>query len=310
MNHPDDHPTVDLQEVSKSYGDLKAVDSLSFQAYRGEIFGLLGPNGAGKTTTLEMIEGLRKPDAGAIFIDGYNVQKDLKKVTEIIGVQLQSTSVYNKLTVTEALKLFGGYYKKRRSPDELLELVALEDKRKTYHINLSGGQQQRFALALALVNDPTVVFLDEPTTGLDPQARRNLWDIISKMKSDEKTVILTTHYMEEAERLCDRVAIIDHGHKIAEGPPAELIAQLNVESCLEFNANGIFQNDELQNLPAVTKMLSKDEEVELFSKNPHQTLVSLIELSKSKKAEIKNLHVRRPTLEDLFLELTGRSLRE
>ena len=302
--------TVQLTSVSKSYGQLKAVDDLTFSAYPGEIFGLLGPNGAGKTTTLEMIEGLRKPDRGEIYIDGYNVQKELRKVTEVIGVQLQSTSIYNKIKVEEALKLFGGYYKKRRSVDELLKLVSLEEKRKSYHQHLSGGQQQRFALALALVNDPKVVFLDEPTTGLDPQARRNLWDIISQMKSDDKTVILTTHYMEEAERLCDRIAILDRGRMIAEGTPRELISVLKVESCLEFTANGLFAGEELQGLPFVTKVMSKGEQVELFSKNPHQTLVTLIELSKAKNAEIKDLHVRRPTLEDLFIELTGRSLRE
>jgi len=304
------NPTVQLLNVSKSYDQLKAVDDLSFSASHGEIFGLLGPNGAGKTTTLEMIEGLRKPDRGEIYIDGFNVQKELHKVTEVIGVQLQSTSIYNKIKVEEALRLFGGYYKKRRSPDELLKLVSLEDKRKSFHQNLSGGQQQRFALALALVNDPKVVFLDEPTTGLDPQARRNLWDIISKMKADDKTVIMTTHYMEEAERLCDRIAIMDHGRKIAEGTPRELVSMLKVDSCLEFTANGVFGVDELQQLPFVTKVMKKGEQVELFSKNPHQSLISLIELSKSKNVEIKDLHVRRATLEDLFIELTGRSLRE
>ncbi|MCH6560734.1 ATP-binding cassette domain-containing protein, partial [candidate division KSB1 bacterium] len=278
--------------------------------HRGEIFGLLGPNGAGKTTTLEMIEGLRKPDSGELFIDGHNVQTDLNKVKEVIGVQLQSTSIYNNIRVAEALKLFGGYYKKQRSADELLKLVALEDKRTSYHKNLSGGQQQRFAIALALVNDPTVVFLDEPTTGLDPQARRNLWDIIAHMRANDKTVILTTHYMEEAERLCDRILILDHGRKIAEGAPRELVAQLKIESCLEFSANGLFEVEELEKISNVTKVLVKGDDVELFSKNPHNSLLGLMELAKSKKSEIQNLHVRRPTLEDLFLELTGRSLRE
>ncbi len=303
-------PAVEIINVSKSYDTLKAVDELSFKAYRGEIFGLLGPNGAGKTTTLEMIEGLRKPDHGNLYIDGHNVQTELKKVTEVIGVQLQSTSIYNKIKVGEALKLFGGYYKKHRPPDELLKLVALEDKKNSYHQNLSGGQQQRFALALALVNDPKVVFLDEPTTGLDPQARRNLWDIITEMKSDDKTVILTTHYMEEAERLCDRIAIMDHGRKIAEGTPNELIALLKVDSCIEFSANGSINIPELEKLNSVSKLLTKGETVELFSKNPHNTLISLMDYSKTKEIEFKNLHVRRPTLEDLFLELTGRSLRE
>lgn len=303
-------PTVEIHHVSKSYGDLKAVDDLSFTAYRGEVFGLLGPNGAGKTTTLEMIEGLREPDSGEIFINGMNVRTDLRKVKEIIGVQLQSTSLYNKIKVGEALALFGGYYQKHRTVGDLLRLVSLEEKRDVYHQHLSGGQQQRLALALTLVNDPLVVFLDEPTTGLDPQARRNLWDIINKMRSDEKTVILTTHYMEEAEQLCDRIAIMDHGRIIAQGTTVELIAQVGVDSCLEFEQNERLPLTELEKLPAVTKTQLRGGEVELFSRNPQQTLVALLDFAEASCAEIKDLHVRRPTLEDLFLELTGRSLRE
>jgi ABC-2 type transport system ATP-binding protein len=286
------------------------VDDLSFSASCGEIYGLLGPNGAGKTTTLEMLEGLRKPDRGRLFINGYDVLKDLHKVKQIIGVQFQSTSIYNKIRISEAIKLFGGYYRKSRPVDELLELVALRDKSKSYHQHLSGGQQQRFALALALVNDPVVVFLDEPTTGLDPQARRNLWEIIAGMKSEGKTVILTTHYMEEAERLCDRVAIIDHGRKIAEGPPRELIDGLAVESCLEFIADGRIDEQSLEKLPGVTKVISLDERKELFSSNPEKTLHELVETARNRGVEIRDLHVRRPTLEDLFIEKTGRSLRE
>src|SRR3990172_8246430 len=239
---------LEVKGVSKSYGALRAVDDLSFTVSRGEIFGLLGPNGAGKTTTLEIIEGLRSQDKGEIYIEGYNVLKELDKVKEVIGVQLQRTSIYNKIKIGEAIKLFGGYYKKRKGVDELLKLVALEDKKNVYHMKLSGGQQQRFALALALVNDPSIVFLDEPTTGLDPQARHNLWGIIEKMKSDKKTVILTTHYMAEAEKLCDRIAIVDQGRKIAEGTPRGLIAQLNVESCLEFSADGVFIDEDFSRL--------------------------------------------------------------
>lgn len=301
---------IKVDSITKSYGKLRAVDRLSFSAYRGEIFGLLGPNGAGKTTTLEMIEGLRIPDNGEIYLDGHDVRKDLQKVKEIIGVQLQSTSLYNKIKVGEAIELFGNYYKKRRSVDELLKLVSLEDKRNTYHQDLSGGQKQRLALAITLVNDPQIVFLDEPTTGLDPQARRNLWDIISKMKSEDKTIIITTHYMEEAEKLCDRIAIMDHGKILAQGTPYELIAQLKVSSCVEFSSNGLTKRERLENLPSVTKALHKGGQVELFSNDPQKALLSLMQFSKSENIEIKDLHIRKATLEDLFLELTGRSLRE
>ena len=306
----DENAIIEVDLISKSYGKIKAVNQLSFTAFRGEIFGLLGPNGAGKTTTLEMIEGLRTPDSGRIYVNGHDVNKDLQKVKEIIGVQLQSTSLYNKIKVGEAIELFGNYYKKRRSVEELLKLVSLEDKRNSYHQDLSGGQKQRLALAITLVNDPQIVFLDEPTTGLDPQARRNLWDIISKMKSEKKTIIITTHYMEEAEKLCNRIAIMDHGRILAQGTPYELIAQLKVSSCVEFNSNGSFNTGDLQSLSSVTKVVNKGALMELFSNDPQKTLLSLMELSKSKKQEIKDLHIRKATLEDLFLELTGRSLRE
>jgi ABC-2 type transport system ATP-binding protein len=306
----DENAIIEVDLISKSYGKIKAVDQLSFTAFRGEIFGLLGPNGAGKTTTLEMIEGLRTPDSGRIYVNGHDVNKDLQKVKEIIGVQLQSTSLYNKIKVGEAIKLFGNYYKKRRSVDELLKLVSLEDKRNSYHQDLSGGQKQRLALAITLVNDPQIVFLDEPTTGLDPQARRNLWDIISKMKSEKKTIIITTHYMEEAEKLCNHIAIMDHGRILAQGTPYELIAQLKVSSCVEFSGNGSFDADDLRSLSSVTKVVNKGTLMELFSDDPQKALLSLMELSKSKKQEIKDLHIRKATLEDLFMDLTGRSLRE
>lgn len=307
---PNTDAIIEVDSISKSYGKLKAVDQLSFSTHRGEIFGLLGPNGAGKTTTLEMIEGLRIPDSGNIYVNGYDVRRDLTKVKQIIGVQLQSTSLYNKIKVGEAIELFGNYYKQRRSVDELLQLVSLEDKRTTYHQDLSGGQKQRLALAITLVNDPQIVFLDEPTTGLDPQARRNLWDIISKMKSEEKTIIITTHYMEEAEKLCDRIAIMDYGKILAQGTPTELIAQLRVSSCVEFSSNGFVHSDEFEKLPSVTKALRKGGQVELFSDDPQETLLSLMEYSERENIEIKDLHIRKATLEDLFLELTGRRLRE
>ena len=304
------HIIVDVQAVCKSYGVLKAVDGVSFSVSRGEIFGLLGPNGAGKTTTLEMLEGLRIPDSGDIYINSLNVLRNMKAINEIIGVQLQATSLYNKIKVHEALRLFGSYYKRRRSVSELLSLVSLSDKKDSYHKDLSGGQMQRLALALALVNDPLLVFLDEPTTGLDPQARRNLWDIIASMKQEDKTVLLTTHYMDEAEKLCDRIAIMDHGRILAMGSPAELISGLHTDSCLEFVSEGFLDPHVLkQDFPG-QKILTKGNTVEIFTKTPQKTVIRLLDSAQKKDIIIKDLHIRRATLEDVFLELTGRSLRE
>jgi ABC-2 type transport system ATP-binding protein len=300
---------VDVRSVTKSYNTLKAVDQVTFTVSRGEIFGLLGPNGAGKTTTLEMLEGLRIPDSGEIFIHAFNALKNMPAIREIIGVQLQATSLYDKIKVHESLRLFGSYYKHRRPVEELLSLVSLTDKRNSYHKDLSGGQKQRLALALALVNDPLLVFLDEPTTGLDPQARRNLWDIIAEMKREAKTVLLTTHYMEEAEKLCDRIAIMDHGRILAMGSPAELIAGLNTDSCLEFVYDGDLNVQYLEQILPGLKILTKGNLVEIFTKTPQKILIKLLDSAKERKVDIKDLHVRRATLEDVFLELTGRSLR-
>lgn len=212
-----------VRDLRKQYPKVTAVDGLELDVPRGEVFGLLGPNGAGKTTTLEIIEGLTPPDGGSIEILGLDWRHHGKAIRSRIGVQLQSTSLFNKITPREALDLYGSYYPKRRSTDELLDLVQLNEKADAYHITLSGGQQQRLAIALALVNDPELVFLDEPTTGLDPQARRSLWEVVRHMKSEGRTVILTTHYMEEAEALCDRLAIMDHGRILTTGKPLELI---------------------------------------------------------------------------------------
>ncbi len=303
-------PILTVSSISKSYAELRAVDDVSFSVQRGEVFGLLGPNGAGKTTSLEIIEGLRKPDQGEVHINGFNVRDEADEVKQIIGVQLQSTSLFNNIKVDEAIDLYGGYYRKRLSTESLLDLVSLREKRKTFHKNLSGGQQQRLALALALVNDPELVFLDEPTTGLDPQARRNLWEIIRSMKADGKTVILTTHYMEEAEQLCDRLVIMDHGRIIAEGAPYELVGQLKIDSCLRFAQNDKLGEQQLTELPAVTRIRIKNERVELYSRDVQQSIVALIELARSSGVEVEDLHVSQPNLEDLFLDLTGRSLRE
>jgi ABC-2 type transport system ATP-binding protein len=217
---------LQVQNLMKRYGSLVAANDVSFQVFRQEIFGILGPNGAGKTTTLEMIETLRPMDAGDVFLNGLDIRKDPQKVKQSIGVQLQSSSFFDKLSLFELLILFGEIYGRRVDPVRLLQEVELQDKIDAQVNQLSGGQKQRFSIAAALVNDPVVLFLDEPTTGLDPQARRHLWQVIRKIREEGKTIVLTTHYMEEAEELCDRVAIMDYGKIIALAPPQELISGL------------------------------------------------------------------------------------
>ncbi len=224
-----------VRGLRKQFPKVLAVAGVDLDVAAGEVFGLLGPNGAGKTTTLEMIEGLTPADAGEIEICGLNWRQHAQQIRARIGVQLQATSLYNKITPREALDLFGSYYPKRRGTDELLELVQLKDKADAYHVTLSGGQAQRLALALALVNDPEVVFLDEPTAGLDPQGRRSLWEVVRRMKAEGRTTMLTTHYMDEAEALCDRLAILDHGKILRSGTPAELIAGLGIPSVVELD---------------------------------------------------------------------------
>src|SRR4051794_30374353 len=227
-----------VRGLRKQFPKVLADAGVDLTVNSGEVFGLLGPNGAGKTTTLEMIEGLTRPDAGTITISGLTWERNAQEIRARIGVQLQATSLYNKITPREALDLFGGYYPKRRDTNELLRLVQLEDKANAYHVTLSGGQAQRLALALALVNDPEVVFLDEPTAGLDPQGRRSLWDVVRGIKASGRTVMLTTHYMDEAESLCDRLAILDHGRILQSGTPAELIAGLGIPSVVELTFDG------------------------------------------------------------------------
>lgn len=217
---------LEVSGLKKNYGGLAAVGGVSFNVTRGEVFGILGPNGAGKTTTLEMIETLRPLDAGQVLLNGIDVQREPQKVKQMIGVQLQSSSFFDKLTLAELLQLFGEMYGRRVNAPALLDEAELRDKAKSYVAQLSGGQKQRFSIAAALVNDPVILFLDEPTTGLDPQARRHLWGVIRRIRSEGKTIVITTHYMEEAEELCDRVAIMDHGKIVANAPPQELIRQL------------------------------------------------------------------------------------
>ncbi|MFN5323317.1 MAG: ABC transporter ATP-binding protein [Bacteroidota bacterium] len=220
------NPVITVKDLVKEYGTLRAVDGLSFEVFEGEIFGLLGPNGAGKTTTMEIIETLRAPSSGSVSVYGLDISKDANAIKQMIGVQLQAAGYYPSLTLTELIRLFSGLYNRDVDPLEILQKVALVDKAKAKFKELSGGQKQRFSIATTLINQPKIVFLDEPTTGLDPQARRNLWDLIRDIRSKGTTVVITTHYMDEAEQLCDRVAIVEHGKIIALDTPDGLIDQL------------------------------------------------------------------------------------
>jgi ABC-2 type transport system ATP-binding protein len=301
---------VEVKDLTKRYGALVAVDRVSFTIQEGEIFGLLGPNGAGKTTTIEMIEALRKPDAGSIEVCGIDVSRGADNVKEIIGVQLQSTSLYDRIKVAEVIDLFGGYYPKSLPTTEILQEISLVEKKDSFVESLSGGQKQRLALALALVNDPRVLFLDEPTTALDPQARRATWDIIERLRQKGKTIILNTHYMEEAERLCDRVGIMDHGQIIALDIPSNLISKQNLDSAVEFTLSNATKREFLERLPLVNKVTQDGDRFIIYTKEALLLLVEIVRLYQQKQLDLANISVRAATLEDVFLELTGRRLRE
>ncbi len=305
-------PVVEVENLRKAYGPVKAVDGLSFQVAAGETFGMLGPNGAGKTTTVEIIEGLRQPDSGKVSVLGMDVARVPAKIKERIGIQLQAPSLLPLVTVQELLDLFGSFYRRRLSTVDALKLLALEESRKVLVKNLSGGQQQRLSVALALVNDPDIAFLDEPTTGLDPQARRSLWSVIENMRAQGKTVFLTTHYMEEAEHLCDRVAIVDHGQIIATGSPRTLIQDHFKETAIEFDMEPPPPELVLKTLPGATQVSIDGHEVIVYSSDIAATLTSLLKYAEKIEAShsLKNLRVREATLEDVFLKLTGRRIRE
>jgi ABC-2 type transport system ATP-binding protein len=304
---------IDVSDLRKHYGATKAVDGVSFEVKPGEIFGLLGPNGAGKTTTVEMIEGLRVPDGGSARVLGMDSRRDAQAIKERIGIQLQTTALYPRLTVREIIDLFASFYNGRPPipTNHLIKMVGLEEKTKTRSRDLSGGQKQRLSVALALVNDPEIAFLDEPTTGMDPQARRNLWDTIHDLQKRGKTVMMTTHYMEEAEALCDRVAVVDRGQIIALNTPDRLIAEHYAETAIEFEdeidlpVDGTFRA-----LPAVTRTRRDGKIVTLFTTDVAAALGGLTALAHGGTIKFRDLHVRQATLEDVFLKLTGRSIRD
>jgi len=303
-------PALRIRGLKKAFPKVVAVDGVDLEVARGEVFGLLGPNGAGKTTTLEIIEGLTMADSGEIEILGLTWAHQGKEIRSRIGVQLQSTSLFNKITPREALDLYGSYYPKCRGTQELLELVQLEEKADAYHITLSGGQQQRLALALALVNDPEMVFLDEPTTGLDPQARRSLWDVVRRMKGEGRTVVLTTHYMDEAEALCDRLAIMDRGKVIATGTPASLISDLAMPSVVELTFEGSAPDPSAFAARLGEAVEPRTDLWEIRTPDPKALLPRLLEAAEAATIPFQQVHIRRATLEDVFLKRTGRSLRE
>jgi ABC-2 type transport system ATP-binding protein len=304
------NPVLQVENLVKRYGDLEAVSGVSFTVEEGEVFGLLGPNGAGKTTTVEILEGLRTLDAGRVSVCGLDPQRNSEQLKNEIGAALQSTSLPDKLRTYEALRLFASFYSRRRDPEDLLRRFGLEDKRNTFYSKLSGGQKQRLALAMALVNDPRVLFLDEPTAGLDPQVRREIYAIIEELRREKKTIVMTTHYIEEAERLCDRVAIVDHGKVIALGTPRELKERSGDKTRIEVRLAKAESEAALQNLDGVSDCRNLNGGYVLHCQRPPQAIVSLVKHLEAQGNELVSLEIATPSLEDVFIELTGRRLRD
>ena len=303
-------PAILVDGLIKKYGDNVAVNGISFEVQKGEIFGMLGPNGAGKTTTCEILEGLRDRDSGRCELLGQEISVINTDIKQKIGVALQTTDLMPMLTCYELLELFGTFYEVRQSPESLLEKLGLGEKRNARSKTLSGGQKQRLSVALALVNNPELVFLDEPTTGLDPQARRSLWEVVQTMKNDGKTVFLTTHYMDEAEQLCDRVAIMDHGKIMAIDSPQALIANQFSERAITVQKSAAYSAEQFENLPNVARVVSEENDILIYSTAVQKTLGALIEFAEQSGFELGDINIRKASLEDVFLKLTGRRIRE
>lgn len=301
---------IEVQNLTKQYGKMTAVNDISFQVREGEVFGILGPNGAGKTTTLEMIEGLKPITSGTVTLDGHDVARETQKVKSLIGVQLQSSSFFELLNLKELLEVFGSLYDRKVDGMALLREVQLEEKAKAQVKELSGGQKQRFSIAAALVNDPKVLFLDEPTTGLDPQARRNLWDLVKKINEMGKTVVITTHYMDEAEVLCDRIAVMDHAQIVALDTTENLLKLPGLHSSMSFRTEKELPLADLEKIEAVSQVVLVDGAYKLVTSNEETSLHSLFKYSREQGFPLRDLRLSQPTLEDVFLKLTGHALRD
>jgi len=306
-------PAIQCRGLVKRYGDVTAVDRLDLEVARGEVFGLLGPNGAGKTTTIEILEGLNTADAGEVDVLGLRWGRDDRALRERLGIQLQETQFSDKLTTREILRLFRSFYQRGRSVEEVLAHVGLESKGDARYVTLSGGQKQRLAVACALVGAPDVLFLDEPTTGLDPQSRRQLWTLLEDYRGTGGTILLTTHYMDEAEALCDRVAVVDKGKVIALGTPKELIRSLGAEHVVEFamvDGEPLPPTEALKTLPGVRDVRLQNATCGLVASEIHLAIPALLDLLGDRRTKLAFLTTHSATLEDVFMALTGRHLRD
>ena len=303
---------ISVRGLHKSYGEVQAVRGIDFEVPQGEVFGLLGPNGAGKTTTVEILEGIRPRTSGEVTVLGLDPALQSRQLKDRIGVCLQATNLPDKITVREALQMFAAFYTRSTDCDKLIDRLQLSDKRNAFYSSLSGGQKQRVALALALVNEPSLVFLDEPTTGLDPQVRLEIHSLIQELKDAKRTLVLTTHYIEEAERLCDRVAIVDQGKIIAQGSPRELQERYLGQSKIEVETAEPIRADSVPQFPLAEKTTISDDQktMTVHSPSPAKTLVEVVKWIDQSGLGLVDIHLKRPTLEDVFIELTGKKLRD
>jgi len=304
-------PVITVESLEKSYGSVRAVDAISFEVEEGEIFGVVGPNGAGKTTTIECLEGLRAPDGGQVLVLGLDPRRDGSALRERIGAQLQASALPARLRVGEAVRLFASFYPHPLEPGPILDELGLADRKNVAYAELSGGQKQRLSIALALVGDPQLVFFDELTSGLDPQARHATWDLVRDVRAKGKTVFLTTHYMEEAERLCDRVMIIDAGRIGALDTPAALVRALRAEQRIAFNADGMADEvlGALRAIPGVERVERSGGRVVVYGQSD-RVLVPFLDVLQEAHLSFHDLQTEQPNLEDVFLALTGREMRD